>query len=172
MGASFQNLTLKKPKTKNPLSFLLLCRLSSCWNFGTGEWQVSRLFSCLPSWAILSQQDTHLCLLGGGGQHPFTIGSEFPVRFLFCGSRWAVLCLVAQSCLTLCNARDWSLPSSSVHGDSPGKNTGVVAFPFSRFLVGQFLSNRRRTGECDHCAVYFSFLVHSDMGPLVYRKPS
>ena len=24
-----------------------------------------------------------------------------------------------------CNPRDWSLPGSSVHGDSPGKNTGV-----------------------------------------------
>ena len=37
----------------------------------------------------------------------------------------AVLCLVAQPCLTLCNPMDCSPPSSSVHGDSPGKNTGV-----------------------------------------------
>ena len=37
-----------------------------------------------------------------------------------------VLCLVAQSCWTLCNAMDCSLPGSSVHGDSPGKNTEVV----------------------------------------------
>ena len=37
----------------------------------------------------------------------------------------AVLCLVAQSCLTLCDHMDWSPPSSSVHGNSPGKNTGV-----------------------------------------------
>ena len=36
-----------------------------------------------------------------------------------------VLCLVAQSCLTLCDPMDCSLPGSSVHGDSPGKNTGV-----------------------------------------------
>ena len=36
-----------------------------------------------------------------------------------------VLCLVAQSCLTLCNPMDCSLPGSSVHGDSPGKNTAV-----------------------------------------------
>ena len=36
-----------------------------------------------------------------------------------------VLCLVAQSCLTLCDSKDCSLPGSSVHGDSPGKNTGV-----------------------------------------------
>ena len=36
-----------------------------------------------------------------------------------------MLCLVAQSCLTLCNPMDYSPPGSSVHGDSPGKNTGV-----------------------------------------------
>ena len=37
----------------------------------------------------------------------------------------AVLCLVAQSCLTLCDLMDCSPPGSSVHGDSPGKNTGM-----------------------------------------------
>ena len=36
-----------------------------------------------------------------------------------------VLCLVAQSCLTLCDPMDCSPPGSSVHWDSPGKNTGV-----------------------------------------------
>ena len=36
-----------------------------------------------------------------------------------------VLSLVSQSCLTLCNTMGCSLPGSSVHGDSPGKNTGV-----------------------------------------------
>ena len=30
-----------------------------------------------------------------------------------------------QSCLTLCDPMDCSPPGSSVHGDSPGKNTGV-----------------------------------------------
>ena len=38
----------------------------------------------------------------------------------------AVLCLIAQSCLTLCHLMDYSPPGFSVHGDSPGKNTGVV----------------------------------------------
>ena len=33
--------------------------------------------------------------------------------------------LVAQSCLTLCDPMIWSLPGTSVHGDSPGKNIGV-----------------------------------------------
>ena len=35
------------------------------------------------------------------------------------------MCLVAQSCLTVCNPMDSSLSGTSVHGDSPGKNTGV-----------------------------------------------
>ena len=30
-----------------------------------------------------------------------------------------------QSCLTLCDPMDCSLPGSTVHGGSPGKNTGV-----------------------------------------------
>ena len=33
--------------------------------------------------------------------------------------------LVAQSCPTLCDLTDCTRPGSSVHGDSPGKNTGV-----------------------------------------------
>ena len=30
-----------------------------------------------------------------------------------------------QSCPTVCDPKDCSLPGSSVHGDSPGKNNGV-----------------------------------------------
>ena len=41
-------------------------------------------------------------------------------RFSTC----AMLCLVAQSC-RLCDPVDCSPPGSSVHGDSPGKSTGV-----------------------------------------------
>ena len=33
--------------------------------------------------------------------------------------------LIAQLCLTLCDPMDCSPPGSSVHGNSPGKNTGV-----------------------------------------------
>ena len=35
------------------------------------------------------------------------------------------MCLVTQLCLTLWDPMDYSLPGSSVHGDSPGKNTGL-----------------------------------------------
>ena len=37
----------------------------------------------------------------------------------------AAATLVSQSCQTLCDPMDCSQPGSSVHGDSPGKNTGV-----------------------------------------------
>ena len=46
-----------------------------------------------------------------------------------------VLCLVTQSCLTLCDPMDCSLPGSSFHGDSPGKNIGVG---FHALLQGIF----------------------------------
>ena len=45
---------------------------------------------------------------------------EFPCPLYF-----AVLCLVTQSCLTLCDPMNCSLSGSSVPGDSPGQNTGV-----------------------------------------------
>ena len=35
-----------------------------------------------------------------------------------------------QSCLTVCDPIDYSPPSFSVHGDSPGKNTGVDCHAF------------------------------------------
>ena len=36
-----------------------------------------------------------------------------------------MLCLVTPLCPALCDPMDYSPPGSSVHGDSPGKNTGV-----------------------------------------------
>ena len=47
----------------------------------------------------------------------FFISGNFPGDYM--------LCLVAQSCLTLCDPMDGSSPDFSVHGDSPVKNTGV-----------------------------------------------
>ena len=44
----------------------------------------------------------------------------------------SVLCLVAQSHPAPCDPMDCSPPGSSVHGNSPSKNTGVGAMPSSR----------------------------------------
>ena len=47
-------------------------------------------------------------------------------------SEWLMqlICLVTQSCLTPCNPMDCSPPGSSVHGDSPGKNTPLSGLPW------------------------------------------
>ena len=47
------------------------------------------------------------------------------IEVLITISPMSVLCLVAQSCPTLCDPMDCSPPCSSVHRDSPGKNTAV-----------------------------------------------
>ena len=44
---------------------------------------------------------------------------------MFIAILYNVLWLVTQLCLTLCYPMDCILPGSSVHGDSPGKNTAV-----------------------------------------------
>ena len=45
------------------------------------------------------------------------------------------MCLVAQSCLTLCDPMDCSPAGSSVHGNSPGKNTGVGCHAFLQEIL-------------------------------------
>ena len=44
----------------------------------------------------------------------------------------ARVCLVAESCPTLCDPLDCSLPGSYYPWDFPGKHTGMVAVSFSR----------------------------------------
>ena len=58
-----------------------------------------------------------------------------------------LLCSVTQLCLTLCNPMDCSLPGSSVHGDSPGKNNGVGCHAF---LQGIFPNQGLNPG-LPHC---------------------
>ena len=53
---------------------------------------------------------------------------------------WVLACMCAkslQSCLTLCDTMDCSPLCSSVHGDYPGKNTGVGSYSL---LQGTFLT--------------------------------
>ena len=57
------------------------------------------------------------------------------------------VCLVAQSCLTLCDPMDSSPPGSSVHGDSPDKNTRVG---FHALLQGIFPTQGLNPG-LPHC---------------------
>ena len=52
-------------------------------------------------------------------------------------------CLVTWSCPTLCDLMDCSPPGSSVHGDSPGKSTGVGC---RALLQGIFPTRRSNPG--------------------------
>ena len=70
-------------------------------------------------WFIILLNKTY-CLLGISSPS-FLRSLPIPIPTL-----WSeVKVLVPQSCLTLCDPVDYSLPGSSVRGESPGKNTGV-----------------------------------------------
>ena len=68
------------------------------------------------------------------------------------------VCLVAQSCQILCDPMDCSLPDSSVHGDSPGKNTEMGC----QFLLqGIFLTQKSNPGLL-HCRQILYQLSYED----------
>ena len=67
-----------------------------------------------------------------------------------------MLCLVTQSGLTLCEPMDCSLPGSSVHGDSPGKNNGVGCLAL---LQGIFPTQGSNPG-LPHCRRILYHLSH------------
>ena len=58
-----------------------------------------------------------------------------------------------QSCPTLCDPMDCSPPGSSVHGDSPGKNTGVGCHAL---LQGIFL-----TQGSNRCLLQCRWILYS-----------
>ena len=69
-----------------------------------------------------------------------------------------VLCLVTQSCPTLCEPMDCILPGSSVHGDSPGKNTGVDCHAFLQEIFPTQGSNP----GIPHCRQILYHLSHQE----------
>ena len=76
----------------------------------------------------------------------------------------AVLCLVAQSCPTLCNPMDHSPPGSSVHRDSPGKNTGVGCY----VLLQEIITTQGLNPGLLHCRwiLYCHFISLERLPPL------
>ena len=65
----------------------------------------------------------------------------------------AVLCLVTQSCLTLCNPMDSSPPGSSVHGILQGRILEWVAISFYRG------SSKPRDWTCVSCLASRFFII-------------
>ena len=72
---------------------------------------------------------------------------------------WCALCLVTQSCPTLCNPMDCSPSGSSVHGDSPGKNNRVVSMPSS------WGSYQPHSATC----ILFCLYHHRKMSVLIFQ---
>ena len=60
------------------------------------------------------------------------------------------MCLVAQPCLTLCDPMDGSPPGSSVHGDSPGKNTGVGCHTLLQGIFSTQTEHRSSSLQVDY----------------------
>ena len=66
------------------------------------------------------------------------------------------VCSLTQSCLTLCDLMDCSPPGSSVHADSPGKNTGMSCYAL---LQGIFPTQGCNPGLL-HCRWILHHLSH------------
>ena len=67
---------------------------------------------CSSSWREVREASLHQSM-------------EICVCIYMCVCVCVCVCLVAQLCPTLCDSMDCSPPGTSVHGDSPGKNTGM-----------------------------------------------
>ena len=82
----------------------------------------TNILEIAPLWAILSQQiEDNLVTASESGREK-EIHSQQQNQHL---NYSCVHAKLPQSCLTLCDPVGCSPPGSSVHGDSPGKNTGV-----------------------------------------------
>ena len=67
------------------------------------------------------------------------------------------VCLVVQSCPTLCDPMDYSAPGSSIHGDSPDKNTGVGCHAL---LQGIYCINKKTHRDMSFIFKYVYFISH------------
>ena len=105
-----------------------LCVLENqVWSLPTSWVQkhIAKLESKSKYWAVMMVfpfHPNHLQLIAKKNSHTKLNDSRSD---LFHSSYKMLVCLVAQSCSTLCNPVDCSLPDSSVHGDSPSMNTEV-----------------------------------------------
>ena len=75
----------------------------------------------MPRIQLWKKKDLHPCLheadILAGDRQQMCYMSVYIACVCVC------VCVHPQSCPTLCNPMNCSLPGSSVHGDSPGKNT-------------------------------------------------
>ena len=97
-------------------------------------------------------------------KQPYTTSCVFLVWKL---PSWKTVTVrVAQLCLTLCNPVDCSPPGSSVHADSPGKNTKVGCYAL---LHGIFPTKWSNPGLL-HCRRILYHLSHQGCPIVLYHR--
>ena len=70
--------------------------------------------------------------------------------------------IVIQSSPTICDPMDYSLPGSSVHGDSPGKNTGVGSHALLSFIyINVCVYIYTHTHTHTHIRIYVNTHTHN-----------
>ena len=122
---------------------------SSLWIHSVQRWNLDLFSDFLTCTCILAP------LLHFGVVYFLLLnGVDLPTILSKITNEW--LCLAAQSCPTLCDPMDCSLPGSSVHGDSPGKNTGVGSLSL---LKGIFPTQASNPG-LPHCRWILYHLSH------------
>ena len=84
--------------------------------------------------------------------------------------KWKVKALVTQLYLTLCDPTDSSPPGSSVHGDSPGKHTGLGCHG----LLQEIFPTQGLNPGLPHCRhILYHLSQHKPRpGPLFYVSTS
>ena len=117
----------------------------------------------LPNFLSQTNIQPHLSLISSLNMHWAFVTMHWAPSMTLVTYGWlilspcAILCLVAQLCGTVCDSMDCNLPGSSIHGDSPGKNTGVGCHAF--FL--QWVFPTQGLNPClPHCKWIFHCLSH------------
>ena len=82
--------------------------------------------------------------------------------------KWKMKVLVAQLYLTLCDPMDYSPPGSSVHGDSPGKHTGLGCHG----LLQEIFPTQESNPGLLHCRYILYHLTHQESPGLVFYSMS
>ena len=103
------------------------------------NWTLAPQHGMLVSATLVQDYSLRLCI------YPFSLSQLVPHTILLSGrfcsyfflSNWhyfvcVCVCEVVQSCLTLCDHVDYSLPCSSIHGIFQERVLGWVAISFSR----------------------------------------
>ena len=76
--------------------------------------------------------------------------------------------LVTQSCQTLCNPMDCSPPGSSIHGDSPGKNSRVGC----HVLLQEIFPTQGSNTGLPRCGWILYYLSHQRSPRMLSGQPS